>query len=329
MKSADIIEQSVAPLYRGLRRLKNKWLNRVDTPLIVLAYHRVTQLTNDPHQLAVSPAHFAAQMNYLRDNFRCLRFEEDWSALREPAIALTFDDGYADNLYEALPILEAIGVPATFFISTGNLDGRSDFWSDELAHLVLHAGGQTSDFILQDREYGGQWPTGHAHERESLHNRLHGHMLRIKAGRREEWLEQLRRWHGPERASQHDDRALTRQELQQLAASSLVTIGAHGVTHTPLAILSAEEQRQELVASKEELQGLIGQEVTVFSYPFGGQGQFNRTSQRLCRQTGFQRAVTTLPGQVHRWTDPWRLPRQLVRNWDVTTFAARLESFRA
>jgi hypothetical protein len=65
----------------------------------------------------------------------------------------------------------------------------------------------------------------------------------------------------------------------------------------------------------------------VFSYPFGGRRQYDGTTRRLCREAGFRRAVTTLPGQVHRWTDPLQLPRQLVRNWDAATFAAQLESF--
>lgn len=322
------VERTAAPLYRGMRRLKNRLLNLVDAPLIVLAYHRVTRLEDDPHQLAVTPENFRAQMDYLRDNCCCVRFEEDWSALREPAVAVTFDDGYADNLHEALPILEATGIPATFFICTGNLDNRGEFWSDELAYLVLDAGGRAPDFILQDQEYGGRWPMRNDEQRAVLHDRLHRDMLQIEAGRREVWLEQLRGWSGVGKAMRTDYRALTREELRLLAASPLVTIGAHGVTHTPLAILGKDKQLQEITASKKELEELLGREVAVFSYPFGGRGQFDRSTQRLCRQAGFCRAVTTFPGQVHHWSNSMRLPRQLVRNWDAATFAAKLESFR-
>ncbi|MBE0617638.1 MAG: polysaccharide deacetylase family protein, partial [Proteobacteria bacterium] len=124
-------------------------------------------------------------------------------------------------------------------------------------------------------------------------------------------------------------RALTVEELQALAASPSVTVGAHGVSHTPLAALPEEEQREEIVLSKRHLEGLVGREVVAFSYPFGGRPHYDRTTSRLCREAGFRCAVTTLPGQVHRWTDPFQMPRQLVRNWDAATFAAKLASFWA
>ena len=323
----DALEQAVAPGYRRLRRLKNRGLNLLDAPVIILAYHRVTQLPSDPHQLAVTPENFRAQMLYLQQNCRCVRFEEDWSAARAPAVAVTFDDGYADNLYQALPILAAAQVPATMFICTGMLDGEGEFWSDELEQLVLGEGGRPPGFALHDREYGGNWPAGTRAQRQELHDRLHRGLLGIGARRREEWLDQLRRWAGTGRAGRAAYRALRREELRMLAASPVVTIGAHGVTHTPLAVLDEAEQRQEITQSKRELEALVGREVAIFSYPFGGKRQYDGTTRRLCREAGFRRAVTTLPGQVHRWTDPWQLPRQLVRNWDAGTFAARLESF--
>jgi peptidoglycan/xylan/chitin deacetylase (PgdA/CDA1 family) len=321
-----LVEERVAPLWRGLRRLKNRALSRLDTPLIVLAYHRVAHLAHDPYQLAVTPEHFRAQMGYLRDHCHCLRGEAKWSELRTPAVVVTFDDGYADNLHQALPILTATGIPATFFISTGQLDSEREFWSDELARL-LQGDGVGADFELLDSVHGGRWPAQGAAQREALQRRLQRVMLKLEAPRREEWLQQLRDWRGSGAVPRSDDRALTRAELCQLANSPLVTIGAHGVTHTPLTVLAAEAQLGELVASREELQRLLGREVDLFSYPFGGRGQFDRTTRRLCRQAGYRRAVTTFPGQVHRWSDPWQLPRQLVRNWDAATFAARMEGF--
>ena len=324
----NVVEQAVAPLYRCFRRLKNRSLNLVDPPVIVLAYHRVTRLQTDPHQLAVTPDNFRAQMQYLRRNCRCLRFEDNWTGLREPAVVVTFDDGYADNLYQALPLLEEAELPATFFISSGILGSSDEFWSDDLERLLLAEGDRPPWFVLQDREYGGSWPTASREQCLLLHDRLHRCLLMLKAPRREDWLEQLRRWSGVERTGRDAYRVLTREEVRELAASPQVTVGSHGVTHTPLALLAEGVQRREILQSKYALEELVGREVTVFSYPFGGRGQYNEATRRLCREAGFRRAVTTLPGQVHRWTDPWQLPRQLVRNWDLETFAAMMERFR-
>ena len=325
----DALAPAVAPLYRRVRRLKNRGLNLVDPPVVVLAYHRVTQLPADPHQITVTPDNFRAHMLHLRQNCRCLPLDEDWSGQREPAVAVTFDDGYADNLHQALPILEDLGVPATFFISTGMLGSDGEFWSDELEHLALGMGDYHPCLTLQDREYGHSWPSASLAERLLLHDRLHPLMLKIGPQRREDWLMQFRRWAGVGQSARDAYRSLNREELRTLAASPWVTIGAHGMTHTPLAVLAEEAQRQEISGSKRELEELLGQQVTVFAYPFGGRGQYDGTTRRLCREAGFRRAATTLPGQVHRWTDPWQLPRQLVRDWDAQTFAARLEGFWA
>lgn len=323
------VEPLVAPLYRKLRRLKNRGLNLVDAPLIILAYHRVTRLPSDPHQIAVTPDNFRAHIDYLRQHCQCVRLEDDWAGLRAPAVAVTFDDGYADNLLQALPILEAAGVPATFFISTGHLGTRTEFWSDELERLICSDEARPAVFVLQDAAYGGTWPSANREERLVLHDRLHRLMLAVGAQRRQDWLDQLRRWAGPAGSGGDAYRVLSRQELQSLAASPVATIGAHGVTHTPLAVVAEEEQRREIIDSKNALEALLGCEVADFAYPFGGAGQYDGTTRRLCREAGFRRAVTTLPGQVHRWTDPWQLPRQLVRDWDGRTFAARMERFWA
>jgi len=321
------IEHTIAPTYRGLRQLKNRALNLLDAPVIILAYHRVTQLPSDPHRIAVTPDNFRAHMHHLRSTCRCVRLDEDWVGLHEPAVAVTFDDGYADNLHQALPILEEAGVPATFFISTGHLNTRDEFWSDELERLVLGERDYPHRLTLQDPEYGHSWPSASLAERLLLHDRLHPLMLKIGPQRREDWLMQFRRWAGVGQSARDAYRSLNREELRALAASPWVTIGAHGMTHTPLAVLAEEAQRQEISGSKRELEELLGLQVTVFAYPFGGRGQYDGTTRRLCQEAGFRRAATTLPGQVHRWTDPWQLPRQLVRDWDAQTFAARLESF--
>jgi len=324
-----VLEQAAAPAWRRLRRLKNRALNRIDAPLVVLAYHRVARLPSDPHRLAVAPENFRAQMRYLRDHCRCLRLEAAAAPRRGPAVAVTFDDGYADNLREALPILEETGIPATFFICTGQLDCRGEFWSDELEQLVLGAGERPTAFPLDDPEHGGVWPSAGDVARRALHDRLHRAMLTLAPARREDWLDQLRHWAGTGAAGRETHRALTRDELRALAASPLATIGAHGVTHTPLALLSAAEQQQELADSRRELETLLGREVRLFAYPFGGRGQFDATTHRLCREAGFRLAATTFPGQVHRWTDPLQLPRQLVRDWDAAEFAARMKGFWA
>jgi peptidoglycan/xylan/chitin deacetylase (PgdA/CDA1 family) len=302
-------------------------LNLVDPPVVVLVYHRVRVLPSDPHMLAVSPENFRAQMRFLKRNYRLVRFEEAWSGMREPSVAVTFDDGYADNVLEALPVLEEVGVPATFFVSTGLLGRCEEFWWDELERVILGEADYPARFRLVDHQYGRIWSTATREQHRILHGDLHALVEDIGAERREGWLVQLREWAGTGRGGREMNRPMTPEELRTLAASPCATIGAHTVTHTRLSSLSEDEQRHEIVSSKRQLEKLIETEITVFSYPFGRKDHYNRTSVRICREAGFQKAASNFPGQAHRWTDLYQIPRQLVRNWDVGTFADRMRGF--
>ncbi len=315
------------PAVAAARRSKNRLLNLIDTAVVVLVYHRVTTLPSDPQLLAISPENFRAQMGYLKDRFPLVRFEDDWSRVNRPSIAVTFDDGYADNALEALPILEEVGVPATFFVSTGNLDTMHEYWWDELERIIMGDRPFPERFTLNDSSFGRGWPTATPAERVAFYRELHPLMMRLGPERREEWLTQLRRWAQAGERGREAYRSMTGDELRRLAGSKWVTIGAHTITHTPLSILSDEQQREEIVSSRLKLETLLGTRVRVFSYPFGRKCDYNRTSVRICREAGFMKAASNFPGQVHRWTDPYQLPRQLVRNWEIDTFAARVKDF--
>jgi peptidoglycan/xylan/chitin deacetylase (PgdA/CDA1 family) len=277
--------------------------------------------------LAVSPGNFRRHMEFLKQQFQILRFEEDWSGLKKPAVAITFDDGYADNVLEALPIMEEVGVPATFFVSTGHIGTSKEFWWHRLEALLLRDGEFPSSFTLDDARYGRTWDTGSSEQRKALYNTLGGHMLKTVPERREDWLNQLEKWAGSGDEVQNIHRSMSQAEIKTLAASPWATIGAHTVTHSVLSYLAEEQQRKEIFTSKKDLEDLTGVEITTFSYPFGRKIDYDRISVRLCREAGFVKAAANFPGQVHRWTDPFQLPRHLVRNWEIDTFTVHIQSF--
>jgi peptidoglycan/xylan/chitin deacetylase (PgdA/CDA1 family) len=305
----------------------NRLLNGIDPPVLVLLYHRVALLSGDPELLAVTPDNFRAQMRYLKETVPVVRFEEDWQKAPRPAVAITFDDGYADNLLAALPILEEVGLPATFFISTGTIGTDREFWWHELGRLILEQQGLPPSFTPRDDRCGRTWPTGSAGERQEFYHGMVRLLNDAPAAERDAWLVQLRSWAGVGTAAGASHRSLTVEELRLLAASSLVTVGAHTVTHTRLASLDAAAQQEEITSSKRQLERWLGRDVTVFSYPFGRRCDYRRETVALCRQAGFTRAAANFPGPVHRWTDPYQLPRHLVRDWPVALFAEKLRGF--
>src|SRR5882724_181949 len=89
-------------------------LNLLDNPAVILLYHRVTYLQTDPQLLSVTPENFYDQVTLLKNKYALLQIEEFFDMLvhrkkiPKNAVILTFDDGYADNCLEALPILESL-----------------------------------------------------------------------------------------------------------------------------------------------------------------------------------------------------------------------------
>lgn len=324
--------KELAPIIRRSLRSavlmpSNRLLNLVDPPVVVLLYHRVTTLTSDPEMLSVSPDNFRAQMRHLKETVPLVRFEEDWTKVSKPAVAITFDDGYADNVLEALPVLEELGVPATFFVSTGTIGTTEEFWWHELERIILNSQDLPPSFTLKDEQFGRSWQTGSVRERQECYHGVVRFMNDTDAVHRCNWLVQLRRWARTEEETSHRHRAMTVDELRLLAGSSRVTIGAHTVSHTRLSCLSLQAQHDEITASKRQLEEWLGREISTFSYPFGRRPDYTKQSIALCRLAGYTKAAANFPGQAHRWTDPYQIPRHLVRNWPVEEFAEKLRGF--
>lgn len=82
-------------------------------------------------------------------------------------------------------------------------------------------------------------------------------------------VEQLLAWSGVSGDAQPTHRSLTERELEELARSPAVEVGAHTVTHSALATLPREAQPTEIVESKRQLEARLALEVPNFAYPFG------------------------------------------------------------
>ncbi len=273
---------------------------------VVLMYHRVARLEHDPLGLAVDPATFDAHMGLLAARYEVLAAAElaRRVSARRPlprhAVVVTFDDGYHDLLHEAKPVLERHGVPATAFVSTAEMDTDRERWWDELTEL----GGD----LAED-------------ERSSLYDRLRA----ATEGGRDALLDELAGRLGTPRPRRAAYRTLTTGELVDLADGGLIDIGAHTVTHRPLAALAKSEQREELTAGKRTLEAALGREVTLFSYPYGGEDAIGAATPRLVAEAGFSAAFTTRFGLVFPTSDRLMLPRCGVEGFDADTLGARLE----
>lgn len=144
---------------------------------------------------------------------------------------------------------------------------------------------------------------------------------------REKWISLLSTWARVGEEGRETQLAMTDKQVRCLAASRLVTIGAHSKTHTSLSILPLTRQEEEIFGSKKMLGELTGREILVFSYPFGSKHDYTLESRDLCKKAGYIKTAANIPGQAHRWTDPHQIPRHLVRNWSVDIFARQVKEF--
>jgi len=290
-------------------------------------YHRVAEVDLNPHNLVVSPSHFREHLAILRkftSPCRLLEIVDNWSDSKSD-VAVTFDDGYADNLFEALPALEVEEIPATIFVSTGMLD-RDGFWIDRLARCLL-VEQEYSDMVMV--ELGGKRiriDLKTLEDREAAHRYLHGIMRNLHPDVIETIITELANFLNIDPTPPSGDRPLTSQEAARLVTHPLLALGGHTVYHPRLSCLKYAEQRWEIETCKVSLHELGAPETLAFAYPFGDRESYTFNTRRLVRKSGWHHAVISEP-KKGLWFRRYAIPRHFVGDWDGDGFERRLRKW--
>jgi peptidoglycan/xylan/chitin deacetylase (PgdA/CDA1 family) len=296
-----------------------RWLqSRFLRGALILGYHRVGQDNNDPYALQVSTRHFAEQMEVLCQRAHQLQLHDVLGGLRDQrlprrAVAISFDDGYADTLHVALPVLERFKVPATVFVTTGNLG--QEFWWHELARLLSGRTAFARPLYERVNASGNETPA-------LIQRRFHAYLAQLSLEQRQATLAELRTCMGPGPIPAPTARCLDAREVSQLAESGWITIGAHSVTHPALARHPTDCQRWEIRESQSRLQALSGRPVTLFSYPHGS---MTATTRALVAEAGFVGACGSANAVAWSGSDPFGLPRFWVPDWGAARFGRWLD----
>lgn len=216
----------------------------------ILLYHAVADITRDPFGIAVSPATFDAHMEIISKRYRPLTLSEVRDAaangsLAPRSVAVTFDDGYANNLTEALPTLAKLSVPATVFVATGPVESGGEFWWDQLERLIFEAGRDASD----TRTLTQRGVADLHHVRPGRHGPGGlGVAAPARARSDPSGARAVRQWTGRDEQLLPRDshRPMTVGELHAISAHPLIEVGAQTRSHPALSARDLATQREEI-----------------------------------------------------------------------------------
>ncbi|MGB0134690.1 polysaccharide deacetylase family protein [Dokdonella sp.] len=303
--------------------------------LRILAYHRVLSIEDedafgfDLDLVSASAEQFRAQMEWLRRHYVPIRFRdviEAWEqgrSLSPKSVIVTFDDGYDDNYRIAFPILQELGVPATFFVSTGHVDSGRAYAYDWLVHMLVHS--PAARLRIGELEIEEALPESRS-ARRLVAARLLDRMKWLDAGLQSTIIEGLEHEWGMPRESGHPDcRPVNWDQLREMQAAGM-EIGSHGIWHNMLAKLPAQAMLAEVAESKLTIDRELLADTDVISYPVGGHDAYNNAVIDAVRESGYRLGCSYVAGtsQVPRQPEfeLRRLP--IERHMDQAWFASLL-----
>jgi len=315
---------SAAHLYRlGLTgRLSAAAAHARPAAFPVLTYHRVND-DRDPFFEATPIAVFEAQMAYLAQTSRVLTVEDlvDRSRrgdLPRNAIAITFDDGYRDNLLNAAPILHVHGLPATIFIATGAVGTGHLLWFDRLA-LAFR---DTKRDEMTTRWSGTARLGTRTQRLAALNDALH-FLKSVSDTERRRIVDDLLDQLGPVDEGSLEDIMLDWGGVAALRGLGF-NVGAHTVDHPILSRMDVRDAELQIVESRRAIESMCGVAPASFAYPNGSAADYNSDTVELVRRAGFTCAVTTRVGLNTTHSAPYELRRGGPWAPEISTFALQL-----
>jgi peptidoglycan/xylan/chitin deacetylase (PgdA/CDA1 family) len=292
--------------------------------LSILIFHRVLATSDPLFPEVPSALEFEARMRWVREWFNVLPLADAAKRLFDGtiparALAITFDDGYSDNEEIAAPILKRLGLPATFFVSTGYLGGGC-MWNDKVIEAIRACPATSLNLASLDL---GVYPLGGTAERQKAIGEILTRIKHLEQSHRESVTDAIRtvacdRSPPPLMMSEDQVRSLRRHGMD---------IGGHTVTHPILTRLDADQALAEIRRGKDALEAILREPVRMFAYPNGVPNQdYTSEHTRMVRDCGFDVAVSTAWGAATIRSDRFQLPR--FTPWDRSRlrFGARMLS---
>ncbi len=279
----------------------------IKNKLTILIYHDILETPNKIHTCIDKISlekHFSVLSKYLN----VLSLEEAYqhliaNTLPDNAVTITFDDGYADNVSVALPLLLKYRLKATFFIVPGYFDGGMMF-NDKIKQAINHLPDGTYDI---DKLDGCTVKLDNIKSRMSAVSEIISKIKYLDYDERNHIADLLLAKSG---ISADDIRLMVdTNQLKQLYDAGM-SIGVHTMTHPILAKISPEDAEYEIVTAKEILSDLLKTTIDLFSYPNGTPDKdYTQEHVEILKRNKFKLALSTINGVATPDSNLYELPR--------------------
>jgi len=306
MKNALLLKllEPLATLASGIGKQKK---------LLIMIYHRVLDEPDFMRPGEVDKEAFTWQMKLVAKHYNVLPLSEALERMQNDtlpprAVCITFDDGYADNYTNALPILKQFDLTATFFIASGFLDGGR-MWNDTVIESVRNFFGP----VLDLSEIGlGRYEVTDELQKSQAASQIIVQIKHLSFKERDEFTSYI----ASQSQNLPDDLMMTNEQLIQLHQNDM-EIGGHTINHPILAKLDDETSEQEIRQNKLFLEQLLNDKLRFFAYPNGKSNiDYKQQHVQMINEIGFEAAVSTDCGVCTKSSDLRQLPR--FTPWDST-----------
>ncbi len=283
----------------------------------ILCFHRVINDEDTSGSSHITRSEFERLIKYLTRYYKiislekCIQLLGSGGHLPRRYMVITFDDGYADNYFNAYPILIRYRVPATFFLTTGVIGTVDSPWFQRVYNMFSRTSLEsvTIDWLVETLTWGQDMRA-----RMKAMTKVTESLKTVPPEERDRRIDALHELLGNITDKPHKtDRMLSWKEVTEMVKDPLVSIGAHTVTHPILSTISEESEAwDEIYNSAYMIKQKIGQWPKSFCYPNGGEKDFNELHKKLVREAGFICACSLIRGFNNHGTDIYELKRLCV-----------------
>lgn len=294
---------AVGTHYSGMDRLYRKFAGG---GLVVLMLHRLRE-EHDPYPLSTTRPTLRQLVHWLRQRNALVSLDDGLHALSDPqhartGYAITFDDGYRDNL--RLTEGNLASVPAVVYLATGHVGGEP-IWAYQLTHAI---DARTRDHLDMADLGLGHFDLADPVDQERAYAWLPPRLKQLSQEQLEARIALIFEQLQPQPTPSEQREMLDWDDVRRLDARG-IAIGGHTRSHVLLSGVDEATARDEIKASHTHISRELKVAPRHFAYPNGTLDDFSERDARLVRDAGFRSAVTTLEGVNRFGVDPFWLRR--------------------